>query len=268
MIVDCHTHIDFSTGDSAASEHLAAAETVDFCIVLANPDQQNDNSNKELSEYVEKHKERMAGFAVVCPVEEKAVAENLTVIKDKLALKGIVLYCSAVGMHPAHSKAMRFYESVQELGLPVFFHNSDMPGESLNVLEYAQPVLLDEVAREFPSLKIIIGSMGMPFMEQTFLMLAKHKNVFADLTIRPKNIWQTYNTVIAAYEHGVMDKLLFGSGFPAGSAGACIETLLGFNMTLADTKLPMVPRSNIRSVIERNTLELLGIDSKTTVAQQ
>ncbi len=268
MIVDCHTHIDFSGGDSAASEHLAAAETVDFCIVLARPDGSNEKNNRELSQYVEKHKDKMAGFAVVCPTEENTGEDSLAGIRDKMGLKGTVLYCSAAGMHPANSKAMRFYESAQELGLPVFFHNADVPSEYSTIIEYAQPILLDEVAREFPSLKIIIGSMGMPFVEQTFLMLAKHKNVFADLTITPKNIWQTYNTVIAAYEYGVMDKLLFGSGFPAGNAGACIETLLGFNMLLADTKLPMVPRSNIRSVIERDTLELLGIDAKPKVAQQ
>ena len=66
--------------------------------------------------------------------------------------------------------------------------------------------------------------------------------------------------VVAAQEYGVMDKLLFGSGFPAGSAGESIETLLGFNKLLADTNLPTVPRDNIRSIIERDTLGLLGID--------
>ncbi len=268
MIIDCHTHIDFTAGDSAASEHLAAAEKVDFCLVLANPDGSNEKNNKKLAQYVEKHQERMAGFAIVSPAEEKTDTENLTIIKDKLGLKGAVLYCSAAGMHPAHSRAMQFYEAAQELGLPVFFHNACMPIEQGAILEYAQPVLLDEVAREFPSLKIIIGSMGAPFVEQTMLMLVKHKNVFADLTITPKNIWQTYNTVVAAYEYAVMDKLLFGSGFPSGNAGQCIETLLGFNMLLADTKLPMVPRSNIRSIIERDTLELLGIDNKTKETKQ
>ena len=104
--------------------------------------------------------------------------------------------------------------------------------------------------------------MGMPFIEQTLSMAAKHKNVYADLIIRPHNVWQTYNTVVAAYEHDVMDKLLFGSGFPLGNAGECIETLLGFNMLLADTNLPTVPRGSIRNIIERNTLELLGIKDK------
>jgi hypothetical protein len=60
-----------------------------------------------------------------------------------------------------------------------------------------------------------------------------------------------------------MDKLLFGSGFPAATAGQCIETLLGFNMLLADTNLPTVPRVNIRNIIERDTLELLGIKEKS-----
>jgi hypothetical protein len=87
------------------------------------------------------------------------------------------------------------------------------------------------------------------------------------LTIRPKNVWQTYNTVVAAHEYGVMDKLLFGSGFPSGNAGQCIETSLGFNMLLADTNLPIVPRGSIRNIIERNTLELLGIDIKSPEIQ-
>ncbi len=56
-----------------------------------------------------------------------------------------------------------------------------------------------------------------------------------------------------------MDKLLFGSGFPFGKASECIETLLGFNKLLSDTNLPSVPLSTIRSVIERDSLELLGI---------
>jgi hypothetical protein len=159
---------------------------------------------------------------------------------------------------------MRLYEAVQEVGLPVFFHNGSHALRADAILEYAQPYLLDEVARAFPSLKIVIGNMGVPFVEQTLSMVAKHEHVFADLTVRPGKVWQIYNIVVAAYERGVMDKLLFGSGFPLGTAGECIETLLGFNMLLADTKLPTVPRGSIRNVIERDSLELLGIRRPAT----
>ena len=162
---------------------------------------------------------------------------------------------------------MRLYESAQELGMPVFFHNGGTL-QSDAILDYAQPYLLDEVARTFPTLKIIIGTMGVPFVEQTLTMLAKHENVYADLTIRPSNIWQTYNIVVAAHERGVMHKLLFGSGFPYGNAGECIETLLGFNMLLADTNLPTVPRVNIRNIIERDALELLAIEHKNIRPQE
>jgi len=262
MIVDCHTHIDFAAGDAAKSEHLAAAETVDMCIVLSTLDGPSEEINKKLAEYVSKHKTKMVGFAALEPRDNKTNVNYLQSIKDKLGLKGVVLYCSACNMHPAHSRAMKFYESAQELGLPVFFHNGGASIKTDAILNYTQPYLLDEVAREFPGLKIIIANMGLPFIEQTLSMVSKHKNVYADLTIRPKNVWQTYNTVVAAHEYGVMDKLLFGSGFPSGDAGQCIETLLGFNMLLADTNLPIVPRGSIRNVIERNTLELLGIDNK------
>lgn len=268
MIVDCHTHISFAADDVEISEHLQAAEPVDACIVLATSNGPSEEVNKKLSEYVNKHKDKMVGFAVVEPTKDKINAKNLTPLTEKLGLKGAVLYCCTCGFHPAHSRAMRFYESAQAMELPVFFHHGDPVLSSGAVLDYAQPYLLDEVARTFPALKIVIGNMGLPFVEQTLSMVAKHENVYADLTIRPSNIWQIYNTVVAAYEHGVMDKLLFGSGFPFGSAGECMETLLGFNMLLADTNLPTVPRGNIRNIIERDTLELLGIEHNSIGAQE
>jgi predicted TIM-barrel fold metal-dependent hydrolase len=269
MIVDCHTHIHFAADDDvAASEHLEAAETVDACIVLANAAESSEEVNKKLSGYVGKHKEKMVGFGVVEAGKDNVGVKHLASMRDKLGLKGMVLYCSRCGFHPTHSRAMNFYESAEELGLPVFFHNGEASIEADAVLDYAQPYLLDEIARSFAGLKIIIGTMGVPFVEQTLSMAAKHKNVYADLTIRPSNVWQVYNIVVAAYERGVMDKLLFGSGFPMSSAGECIEALLGFNMRLADTNLPTVPRGNIQNIIERDTLELLGIKEKITTDEE
>ena len=123
MIVDCHTHINCAAENVEASEHLAATETVDICIVLAAPEGPSQEVNKKLSEYISRHKEKMIGFAVVEPTKDKISVKNLASLRD-LGLKGTVLYCSQCGFHPAHSRAMKFYESAQELGLPVFFHNS------------------------------------------------------------------------------------------------------------------------------------------------
>ena len=260
MIVDCHTHISSADDEISLAGHPAATETdtVDVCIVLAAADKSSQETNKALSEYVSKYEEKTIGFALVEPTRDNISTKNLSVLAEKMGLAGTVLYCSEYGFHPSHSRAMRFYESAEELGLPVFFHN-DFGSISGAVLDYAQPYLLDEVARTFPKLKIVIGTMGVPFVEQTLSMAAKHKNVYADLTVNPSRVWQIYNMVVAAYEQGVMDKLLFGSGYPEGKAEECIETLLGFNKLLGDTNLPAVPRGSIRNIIERNTLELLGI---------
>ncbi|MHC4750513.1 MAG: hypothetical protein ACYTFW_11625, partial [Planctomycetota bacterium] len=61
MIVDCHTHINLAADDVETSEHFAAAETVDACIVLATADGPSEKVNKKLAGYVNKHKEKMVG---------------------------------------------------------------------------------------------------------------------------------------------------------------------------------------------------------------
>ena len=264
MIVDCHTHINTGVDEATEAEHLAA-ETVDVCIVLAAAEGAGSDANRQLSEYVGRYREKMVGFAHIEPTKDDISVKNLTFITEKLGLAGVVLYCCTSGFHPAHSRAMRFYESAQQLGLPLFFHNGWPLGPEA-VLDYAQSFLLDEIARMFPKLKIVIGTMGVPFVEQTLSMVAKHENVYADLTISPSSVWQVYNVVVSAHERGVMDKLLFGSNFPAGNVDQCMETLLGFNKLLADTNLPKVPRGNIRDIIERDTLKLLGIE-KTIITQ-
>ena len=258
MIVDCHTHIE-SLSDKDTSEHLAATETVDACIVLAALNEEREKINRDLADYVGRHSDRMVGFAVVDPTQDPCDDKTLSSLTEKPGIKGFVVYCALSEFHPAHTQAMRFYETVERMNLPVFFHNGSHAPQAQAILEFSQPYLLDEVARTFPALKMVIGNMGVPFVDQTLALAGKHENVYADLTIRPSKVWQTYNMVVAAHERGVMDKLLFGSGYPLSSAGECIETLYGFNMLLADTKLPTVPRASIRNVIERDSLDLLGI---------
>jgi predicted TIM-barrel fold metal-dependent hydrolase len=258
MIVDCHTHIHCPAKEASRTEHLAAAEAVEACIVLGTPDGAGSAVNKELSEYVNTHKEKMIGFALVDPVRDKVGLKHLKSLQEDLNLKGCVLYCCGCGFHPAHSRAMRLYESAEELGLPVFFHNNP-PFAPDAILDYAQPYLLDEVARAFGSLKIVIGQMGRPFVDQALCMVEKHKNVYTDLTIQPDSLWQTYNVVVAAHERAVMEKLLFGSGFPFAQPDSCMERLLGLNKLLGDTNLPTIPQAQIRGIIERDSLTVLGI---------
>lgn len=244
----------------APTDHMAALEKVDVCFVLpASDNVTSREANKAVSQYVSQHKTRMVGFAIVNPLADNVSLKNITYLKRELGLQGVCVYCPEFGCHPANSRAMRLYAAAEELKMPVFFHNG-APLSSTAVMDYAQPYLLDEIARTFTSLKIIIGSMGRPFVEQTVALLDKHKNVYADLTMSPNRVWQLYTTILSAHEREVTDRLLYGSGFPLGSPEAYIEALLGFNRLLAGTNLPAVPRETIRGIIERNSVELLGLN--------
>ena len=256
MIVDCHTHINLPADNSEIAKYAQACEQISACFVLALPGGDRAKTNSLLSDYVAKN-DKLVGFATIDPVQDDVSVGEIESATLKQGLKGIVLYCPEDNFHPAHSSAMLLYEAASKLSLPVFFHNSaPLPADA--VLDYAQPYLLDEIARTFPELKIIVGRMGLPFIHQTLAVLAKHENVYADLAVDPNKIWQVYNIVANAYEAGVMDKLLFGSGLPVATASSCIETLPGFNKLMAGSFLPTVPRESIRSIVERNTLSLLG----------
>ncbi len=260
MIVDCHTHVSFPADDAETAEHLEICSDLDACIVLPVSKKPKEKTNLLLSQYIAKN-EKMHGFAVINPIKENVSLEHIKSVTVDINLEGIVLYCGNSAFHPAHSRAMLVYQAAQKLNLPVFFNNGATFSRDA-VLEYCQPYQIDEIARKFQNLKIIIGNMGIPFFSQTLCMISKHPNVFADLTISPRKVWEIYNIVVSAHEAGVMDKLVFGSGFPFNKPGPCIETLLGFNRLLPDHVQRTVPREKIRNIIERNTLKLLGIESE------
>lgn len=257
MIVDCHTHLQCLERGLLLEEHAAACEKVDGCFVMAGLSGDRAAANRELADYV-RTQPKAYGFAVMNPAEDPVRFKAVKAMTADQGLSGIVLYCAEDQFHPTHSRALRLYEAAQELGLVVYFHNCP-PYSPQAVLDYGRPWLLDEVARTFDSLKIIVGRMGMPFAEQTNSLLVKHANVYADLSIHPQRVWQVYNLVMNAYEAGIMDKLLFGSGFPYAEPDVCIEMLLGFNKLLAHSHLPQVPREKLRSVVERDSLALLGL---------
>ena len=258
MIADCHTHLSCPVAEVDIAALAEACKAVAAAIVLPFGDDTSSNINTKFAAAI-KENSKLVGFALFNPTTDKLTSRNVKSLTVDLSLKGVVLYCSKAGFHPAHSRAMRFYEIAQDMKLPIFFHNCGALTSNA-VLDYAQPYLLDEVARNFPDLKIIIGSMGTPFARQTLTMVAKHENVFADLTISPDKVWEVYNIVLAAHEASVMDKLIFGSGYPYANPQNCIETLLGFNRLMAGTSLPTVPREELREIIERDTLQLLDIN--------
>ena len=158
-----------------------------------------------------------------------------------------------------HSHALRIYGQAARLGLPILFHQG-LYFCAGSKMEYARPALLDDIAREFPELKIIVAHLGYPWVDETVVLISKHPNVYADISGLLHRPWQAYNALLSAYQFGVMEKLLFGSDFPYTTPAGCIESLYSINHICHGTSLPTLPREKLRRIVERDALSLLGID--------
>jgi len=270
MIVDSHTQIWSSPaqlGRAASAvrglradetHHLAAAEPVDKSIVLAFKSRylEAEIPNRYVADYVRRNAGKMIGFAGIDPTERAWRAE-LRVAHEDLHLKGVILSPSMQNFHPCDTRAMELYEECARRGLPVLFEQNLRHPEAR--MAFAQPMLLDEVAQEFPELRIVISRLGHPWVEQTVVLLSKHRNVYANVAGLLAQPWLSYTALLAAYEHGVMDKLLFGSGFPHREPAACIEALYTVNQISHASNLTPIPRELLRGIVERDALTLLGI---------
>lgn len=257
MIVDCHTHINCFCAEFDEAGFVDVLEKLDSAFVLTMPEDSNDDANSKVIDFVKSHSKAI-GFAVVNPLVDKIDAASIKGLKDQ-GFKGIVLYCPEFEMHPCHSKAFQLYESVVQAGMPIFFHNGG-PFSPDAVFEYTRPYLLDEVARSFPDLKIVIGNLVGPYLGQALAVIAKNPNVYGVVRVDPSKKWELYNSVLQISEAGIEDKLFFGSGYPFGDVNECVEALLGFNRLYADTQLPTVQREKLRGIVERDVLEVLGIE--------
>lgn len=217
--------------------------------------------NEFVADFVSRDPRRRIGVAGIDPMSEDASDQLEAAVG--LGLSGIAVSPACQGFHPTHSSAMRIYERCIELSMPVFV-TSNTPLTASATLEFGRPALWDEVARTFPSLPIVISELGHPWIDETLLLLGKHRSVWADISGVAGRPWQLYNALLSAASLGVMEKLLFGSGFPHEVPTKTIEALYSVNAFGQGTQLPAVPRSQIRGIVERDVISCLGIDAFIT----
>lgn len=296
MIVDCYTHIwdspgqlgrvadalrrrsrvpsgsfqagqlrsDLGVGEQSpranAARHLAASKGADATIVVGFKSAYlgADISNDTVANYVKTHPERLIGFAGIDPSDRSQAVDEIDRAANDLGMKGIAVSPAAQDLHPSSSNMEAVYEHADRLGLPIMFHQGIQISSGCK-LEYAQPILLDAVAREYPKLKIIIAHLGYPWISEALVLLGKHTNVYSDISWLLHQPWEAYQALLSAYQYGVMDKLLFASGFPFNSATESIEALYGLNHLCAGTNFPRVPREALRGIVECDAIARLGI---------
>lgn len=274
MIVDCHTQIwdrSIQWGRAGAptvaevsqadfSRHREAIDKVDRAIVLGFKSRYLDAEipNRYIAECVKRNPDKVIGFAGIDP-SDRDWLEELRIAQEELGLKGVTVSPSMQDFHPSDTRAMRLYEECVRRKMPVVFEQNLRNAAAK--MEYARPMLLDEVASAFPELRVVVAHMGYPWVDEAIVLLGKHQHVYADVAGLLRQPWLTYNALLSAHQYGVIDKLLFGSNFPFRLPATCIEALYSLNQLSQGTNLFAIPRENLRGIVERDALALLGIEA-------
>lgn len=282
MIVDCHTHIwdaaapagldRFDLGaarangqGAAAAEAtmenlLAASEPVDKSFILGYKSRYLDVEipSELIRQFVRAHPHKLIGFVGIDPTDLGEALDELRAAHAEPGIGGITVSPASQDFHPADSRAMQVFAEAARLKMPVLLHQG-IHFTSASKMEFGRPVLLDEIARDIPDLKLVVAHLGYPWVDECITLLGRHANVYADVSAMLNRPWQAYNALLSAYQYGVTDRLLFGSDFPYCSAASVIESLYRINQLVTGTNLPTVPRQQLAAIVERDVLGLLGI---------
>ena len=105
-----------------------------------------------------------------------------------------------------------------------------------------------------------MAHIGHPWQVDCCVVIRKHPNVYADLSANFYRPWAYYNAFRAVTEWNVWHKLLFGSDFPIVHPQETIDHFWTINDILEGTALPRVPTEKFHEILERNSLELLGLE--------
>lgn len=216
---------------------------------------QLDIPNEYVAEYVERRGGDTIGFASVDPNDPGAVDE-LRYAVETLGLRGLKLSPPYQGFHPHSPEAERVFRAAADIGLVLMFHQGAV-FVSGGMLEVANPMLLDKVARDYPAMPLIVAHAGQPWFPETVSLMSKHENVFADISARFHRPWQLHNILLAARDYNVARKILFGTDFPALQPSFCLDQLHRLN-ELTEGKLPELPADLLEGIVHDRPFSLVG----------
>ena len=210
-----------------------------------------------VAEFVAQAPEKLIGFACVDPTQPEHFNE-LTFAIDHLNMRGVKMGPMYAGFDPRDPICNRVYDYCQENGLPILFHT----GTTFNhnaPLGFSRPWLFDDLAIQYPELRMVLAHIGHPFSEECLAVIRKHPHVYADVSALYYRPWQFYNTMIVAQEYKVTHKLLFGTDFPFANGQESVDGLRNINHIVGNSGLPQLSAQAIDDILERDSLSLLGI---------
>lgn len=216
------------------------------------------NHNDVAAEVARKFPKKVVGCMSLHPLDPNVNEEYDRCVGD-LKLRGIKLGPNYQDFDPHGDAAFRLFARLEHDGIPVVFHQGTSPMWDAP-LEYAHPLKMDRIATSFPRLRIVMAHLGHPWQADCLAVVRKHKNVWADVSAqfyRPYSFWQGMRLF---YEWGVTGKILFASDWPVTLPQHNIDGLRGLARFARDHRLPEIPEKEIEGIIDRDALDILGLD--------
>ena len=175
-------------------------------------------NNDEVAEKVAANSDVLIQFASIDPRKGKLGVREARRLIREYKVKGFKFHPTMQGFFANDRMAYPLYEVLEEEGCIALFHTgqtgvgSGMPGGNGMRLKYSNPMYMDDVAVDFPDLKIILAHPSFPWQEEA-LSVAQHKpNVYIDLSgWSPKY----FPPILVRYANTLLrKKMLFGSDWP------------------------------------------------------
>jgi len=208
-------------------------------------------SNEEVARIANENSDIMIPFASIDPAKGRAGAKEARRLVRDFGVKGFKFHPSTQGFFPNDRSAYVLYEAIAEERAIALFHTgqtgvgSGMPGGMGMRLKYSNPMYMDDVAADFPDLKIILAHPSFPWQEEA-LSVATHKpNVYIDLSgWSPKY----FPPILVRYINSILqDKMLFGSDWPVITPDRWLSDFS--KLEIRDEIRPKVLKGNARKIL-------------------
>jgi predicted TIM-barrel fold metal-dependent hydrolase len=149
--------------DPGAFEELLIAEGVDYACVLAelSPVTTGVCTNEQVREFC-KGRWRLLPFCDINPYLHTDLGGELRHKVEKEGFRGLKLYPTYQHYYLNDPRIYPLYQAAQDLGIPVLIHTGSSVFKGAR-LKYGDPLDLDDVANDFPSLNLVMAHSGRGF---------------------------------------------------------------------------------------------------------
>jgi hypothetical protein len=183
-------------------------------------------SNDDVAGFVAESKGRLVGVGSVdISKPMQAVREVRRCVID-LGFKAIRVLPWLWEVPPTDRRFYPVYTACCEMGVP-FCTQIGHTGP-LMPSEVGRPIYLDQVALDFPELKIVGGHIGYPWTDEAIAVATKHENVFIDTSAYTVKRYPP-QLVEFMRAHG-RTKVMFGTNYPMITPAKALEGVDGLGL--------------------------------------